>query len=62
MMRKFCATAMATATLLLISACSTDGTIAPGEGARSDTNINFSTERNFDARPGHTEFQTEVHL
>jgi hypothetical protein len=31
-MRKFCAIAMATATLLLISACSTDGTIAPGEG------------------------------
>src|SRR5688572_15768332 len=31
-MRKFGATAIATATLLLITACSADGTIAPGEG------------------------------
>jgi hypothetical protein len=31
-MRKFWATTIATATLLLITACSSDGTIAPGEG------------------------------
>jgi hypothetical protein len=31
-MRKFWATAIATATLLLITACSADGTVAPGEG------------------------------
>lgn len=43
-MRKFCGTAMATAILLLISACSTDGTIAPGEGlAPTPTSTSTST-------------------
>jgi hypothetical protein len=61
-MREFGATAIATAALLLITACSADGTVAPGEGLAPTPTSNFNTERNLDARPGHTEFQTEVHL
>ena len=61
-MRTFWAATIATATFLLIAAMFYRWHYRTWGGARSDTNLNFNTERNFDARPGHTEFQTEVHL
>jgi ABC-type glycerol-3-phosphate transport system substrate-binding protein len=43
-MRKFWATTIATATFLLITACSADGTVAPGEGlAPTPTSTSTST-------------------